>query len=72
MGQRIHLLQNWFSLSDPAMERELYETTSMRQFARLTLSTLIPEVVGEAWRTSSVPMLAIPALIEDQSMKDGQ
>jgi IS5 family transposase len=33
---RIHLLQNWFSLSDPAMEEALYEITPMRQFARLT------------------------------------
>jgi len=40
---RIHLLQNWFSLSDPAMEGALYEITSMRQFARLTLSAPIPE-----------------------------
>lgn len=35
---RIHLLQNWFSLSDPAMEEALYEITPMRQFARLTLT----------------------------------
>ncbi|PSS58916.1 IS5 family transposase [Pseudomonas sp. BBP2017] len=40
---RIHLLQNWFSLSDPAMEEALYEITSMRQFARLTLSAPISE-----------------------------
>lgn len=40
---RIQLLQNWFSLSDPAMEQALYEITSMRQFARLTLSARIPE-----------------------------
>jgi IS5 family transposase len=40
---RIHLLQNWFSLSDPAMEEALYEITSMRQFAHLTLSAPIPE-----------------------------
>lgn len=40
---RIHLLQNWFSLSNPAMEEALYEITSMRQFARLTLSAPIPE-----------------------------
>lgn len=40
---RIHLLQNWFSLSDPAMEEALYEITSMCQFARLTLSAPIPE-----------------------------
>ncbi|MCE1015919.1 IS5 family transposase, partial [Pseudomonas monteilii] len=30
-------------LSDPAMEEALYEITSMRQFARLTLSAPIPE-----------------------------
>lgn len=40
---RIHLLQNWFSLSDPAMEEALYEITPMRQFAHLTLSAPIPE-----------------------------
>ncbi len=40
---RIHLLQNWFSLSDPAMEEALYEIPPMRQFARLTLSAPIPE-----------------------------
>ncbi|MBP5060402.1 transposase, partial [Pseudomonas chlororaphis] len=41
---RIHLLQNWFSLSDPAMEEALYEITPpIRQFARLTLSAPIPE-----------------------------
>ena len=39
---RIHLLQNWFSLSDPAMEEALYEITPMHQFARLTLSAPIP------------------------------
>lgn len=27
---RIHLLQNWFSLSDPAMEEALYKITPMR------------------------------------------
>lgn len=41
---RVHLLQNWFSLSDPAMEEALYKITSMRQFAGLTLSAPIPEV----------------------------
>ncbi|CAM3094330.1 Transposase InsH N-terminal domain-containing protein [Pseudomonas plecoglossicida] len=40
---RIHLLQNWFSLSDPAMEEALYEITPIRQFAHLTLSAPIPE-----------------------------
>lgn len=40
---RIHLLQNWFALSDPAVEEALYVITSLRQFARLTLSAPIPE-----------------------------
>ncbi len=40
---RVHLMQNWFSLSDPAMEEALYEIASMRQFARLTLSKPIPD-----------------------------
>ena len=32
---RVHLLQNWFGYSDPAMEEALYETTILRQFAGL-------------------------------------
>ncbi len=40
---RTHLLQNWFFLSDPAMEEVIYEIMPMRQFARLTLSAAIPE-----------------------------
>ncbi|MFR0693450.1 IS5 family transposase [Pseudomonas sp. NY15435] len=40
----IHLLQNWFALSDPAMEEALYEITSLRQFAKLSLTQgSIPE-----------------------------
>jgi IS5 family transposase len=35
---RIHSLQQWYGLSDPAMEEELYEIASMRQFAGLSLS----------------------------------
>ena len=38
---RVHLMQNWFGLSDPAMEEALYEISSMRKFARLTLQTTI-------------------------------
>lgn len=30
----IHLLQNWFALSDPAMEEALYEITSLHQFTQ--------------------------------------
>jgi len=39
---RIHLLQNWFSQSVPAMEEAFYEITPIRQFARLTLSAPPP------------------------------
>ncbi|MDR0771012.1 MAG: IS5 family transposase [Burkholderiales bacterium] len=32
---RIHFMQQWFNLSDPAMEDALYDSFSMRQFAKL-------------------------------------
>jgi IS5 family transposase len=32
---RVHLMQNWFALSDPAMEEALYEIASLRSFAHL-------------------------------------
>ena len=40
---RVHLMQNWFALSDPAMEEALYEMASLRSFARLSLSEPIPD-----------------------------
>ena len=46
---RIHLLQNWFALSDPAMEEALYETTILRQFAGLNLER-IPDETTICWR----------------------
>src|SRR5688500_2424610 len=33
----IHLLQHWFTLSDPAVEESLYESTSMREFVGIDL-----------------------------------
>jgi transposase, IS5 family len=35
---RVHFLQQWYSMSDPAMEEALYEIASMRKFARLSLT----------------------------------
>ena len=35
---RIYFMQQWYALSDPAMEDALYEIESMRRFARLDLS----------------------------------
>ena len=40
---RVHLMQNWCALSDPAMEEALYEIASLRAFAHLTLSEPIPD-----------------------------
>ena len=40
---RVHLMQNWFALSDPGMEEALYEMASMRSFAGLSLSEAIPD-----------------------------
>ena len=40
---RIHCLQQWYSLSDPAMEDALYEIASMRLFTRLSLDKPIPD-----------------------------
>lgn len=34
---RIYFLQQWFNLSDPAMEEALYESVSMRRFAGIDL-----------------------------------
>jgi IS5 family transposase len=36
---RIHLLQQWYSLSNPAMEEALIEVPSMHQFAGIDLSS---------------------------------
>ena len=40
---RVHLMQNWFGLSDPGMEEALYEITPMRNFARLRMTGAIPD-----------------------------
>lgn len=40
---RIHCMQQWYSLSDEAMEDTLYEIASMRLFAHLSLDRAIPD-----------------------------
>jgi IS5 family transposase len=40
---RIHCMQQWYSLSDGAMEDALYEIASMRLFAKLSLDLAIPD-----------------------------
>ena len=41
---RIYFLQQWYGLSDPAMEGSLYDSESMRRFARIDLEAdVIPD-----------------------------
>ena len=40
---RVHLMQNWFGYSDPAMEEALYETTIPRQLSGLSLERIPDE-----------------------------
>jgi len=40
---RIHCIQHWYNLSDPAMEDALCEIASMRLFAGLSLDKAIPD-----------------------------
>lgn len=41
---RIHFLQQWFNLSDPAMEDEIYESASIRRFLGLDpLTDTVPD-----------------------------
>lgn len=40
---RVHLMQNWFSLSDPAMEDALYDMAALRHFAKLSSLASIPD-----------------------------
>jgi IS5 family transposase len=35
--QRIYFLQQWFNLSDPQAEDAIYDSASMRRFARVEL-----------------------------------
>jgi IS5 family transposase len=40
---RIHFMQQWFTLSDPAMEEALHDTPLLREFARLGWDQRLPD-----------------------------
>jgi transposase, IS5 family len=40
---RIHFMQQWFTLSDPAMEEALHDIALFREFAHLDYSTRLPD-----------------------------
>ena len=54
---RIYFLQQWYGLSDPAMEDSLYDVESMRRFAGIGLDGIpdettickFPPLFGESW-----------------------
>ncbi len=46
---RIHCMQLFYNLSDPAMEDSLYEVESMRRFAGLRLSDRLPDDREPYW-----------------------
>ncbi len=54
---RIYFMQQWFNLSDPAMEDSLYDSESMRRFARIELlEDAVPDeprscASGTCWRS---------------------
>jgi hypothetical protein len=50
---RIHYLQQWFGLSDPAMEEALHDVPLYREFARLEGATDLAMVSCETWRSGS-------------------
>jgi hypothetical protein len=56
---RVHLMQNWFGYSDPAMEESLYETTILRHFAGLSLDRIPMKPLSSnsaaCWRNSPWP-----------------
>ena len=63
---RIHFLQQWFSLSDPAMEEAFFDTPLYSEFAQLEAmsrlpdeSTILrlakPQVHATGWRRTSWP-----------------
>ena len=40
---RIHFMQQWFTLSDPAMEEALHDVPLFREFAQLNFDTRLPD-----------------------------
>lgn len=74
---RIHFMQQWFNLSDPAMEEALYDSTSIRHFAKLSLTRgSIPDETTilnlrhllEKHGIAAEALEAVNLLLQDQGM----
>ena len=63
---RLHLMQQWFGLSDPAMEEALHDVPLFREFAGLdNWTTRLPDestICGFAtcWRSTNWPLRSSP------------
>ena len=56
---RIHFLQQWFNLSDPQAEDAIYDSESMRRFARVELGDAAPpylwsDALLHAWLAEAI------------------
>lgn len=60
---RIHFMQQWFNLSDPGMEDALYDSESMRRFAKIEL--------GEQAIPDETTILNFRHLLEEYKLSDG-
>src|SRR5690606_14277884 len=74
---RIHFMQQWFNLSDPAMEEALYDSTSIRNFAKLSLTRgSVPDETTilhfrhllEKHNIAADALEAVNLLLQDQGM----
>ena len=66
---RVHLMQNWFALSDPAMEEALYEIASLRAFAQLSLGEPIPDettILNRSDRDGDTPVGKLSSMLDVQ------
>lgn len=63
---RIHFLQQWLNLSDPAMEEALYDTPMFREFAGLDIRPGKRKILDK-----STPMGAVKAEYYHLEMHDG-
>ena len=74
---RIYFLQHWFNLSDPGAEEALYDSESMRRFARIELgeepipdeSTILHfRHLLEAHRLTEAMFVEVNALLEERGL----
>ena len=54
---RIHFMQQWFTLSDPAMEEALHDIALFREFAGLSWDSA-PRACASARKLTSAPKMA--------------